>query len=462
MERKSTSKFNCISKTDSKEKDILIKNLDSKNNKNNTNNYNAINKKKKWKINNPNHGGVRIYNQYKELLKKKEDIRNKNEEEKLNEEKKVFTFHPKISEYSKKLVKEEQIPIEDKLIEYGNMQKKNILIKQYQKRLLEMEQNTYFPTIDSASRELGNRIKKKRMDKIPSNLSGINSSYIKMKSNKTIDSNRKREGDYKRKKEINSIVSNKYNYSNKKSRSKTPVKSSNLNSEQSSLSYNTNNKNQNFEIKPDSNLFDYLYLESKIIQKKKKEIFTKNLEQQCPFKPKISKNTDIMLKHKKETKGELIKRLGEKKKKCEEIVILNHKKNNIEEKNYKLSNIPENSFTSSFKNGYNQIINNENFGLKQNEILNSIDKRKVYLKNATEIIVKKKIEKIQQIFNLLDSDEDGFISCDSIKLSNLNEKLLSVLTPFIEELYSNKENITFREFYDKVEPILSNNFLYLN
>ena len=169
-----------------------------------------------------------------------------------------------------------------------------------------------------------------------------------------------------------------------------------------------------------------------------------------------------MLKHKKETKGELIKRLGEKKKKCEEIVILNHKKNNIEEKNYKLSNIPENSFTSSFKNGYNQIINNENFGLKQNEILNSIDKRKVYLKNATEIIVKKKIEKIQQIFNLLDSDEDGFISCDSIKLSNLNEKLLSVLTPFIEELYSNKENITFREFYDKVEPILSNNFLYLN
>ena len=464
MERKSTSKFTCLpnySKTDSKEKDKLIKNLDSRYNKNQTNNYNVRNRKKKWNTQNQNIGGVRIYNKYQELLKKKEQIRKKNEEEKLNEEKKELTFHPKISEKSRKLVKELDIPIEDKLIEYGNMKKKNLIKKQYERRLNEMNQITYSPVIDSFSRELGNKMKKKRIETMPSNLSGIKTSYIKMKNNNTIDtndSNRETERDNKRKKEINQTYFNDYNYMNKKLRSKTPVKSSNFYSDEISMSYNSNHKNKNFEIKPDSNLFDYLYLESRIIQKKKNDILQKNLKQECPFTPRISKNTQIMVNHKKETKGEFIKRLVEKKNKCEEIIILPHKKNSIKENNYKLSNIPGNSIVNSFKDGFNQIINSENDDLRQKEFSNTMDKKQIYLKNTTEIIVKRKIEKIKQIFNMLDSDQDGFISCDNIKLSNLNEKLLSVLTPFIEELYSNKDNLTFREFYDKVEPILSNSF----
>ena len=39
---------------------------------------------------------------------------------------------------------------------------------------------------------------------------------------------------------------------------------------------------------------------------------------------------------------------------------------------------------------------------------------------------------------------------------HLNEKLLSLLTFFLEELYSNKESMTFIEFYDKVETLFSN------
>ena len=42
---------------------------------------------------------------------------------------------------------------------------------------------------------------------------------------------------------------------------------------------------------------------------------------------------------------------------------------------------------------------------------------------------------------------------------HLNEKLLSLLTFFLEELYSNKESMTFIEFYDKIEPLFSNYFL---
>ena len=182
-------------------------------------------------------------------------------------------------------------------------------------------------------------------------------------------------------------------------------------------------------------------------------------EQEYPFKPTISKNTNNMLKNRKETKGEFIKKLGGKKNEYEEIIILPNKKNQFEKTNEKISNFPNKDLDMNYnKNALNQIINNENNDLIQKGISNSMIIKQTYLKNTAEIILNTKIRKIQQIFNMLDSDQDGFISCESIKLSNLNEKLLSVLTPFIEELYSNKENLTFRDFYDKVEPILSNNF----
>jgi len=375
------------------------------------------------------------------------------------EKKKEITFHPKISEKSKKLVKENRKPIEDQLIEYGNLQKKNILKKQYERRLNEMKQNTYCPSIDKSSRLLGNINKRKRIEIIQNNLSEINDSCIKMNDNNSINSNRRIDASNKLKKNIHSTNIYNSNYSNKKSRSKTPIKSSKYNSDESFTSFNINNKVKNFEIKPESNLFDYLYFESKIIKKKNDETFKMKFEQEYPFKPTISKNTNNMLKNRKETKGEFIKKLGGKKNEYEEIIILPNKKNQFEKTNEKISNFPNKDLDMNYnKNALNQIINNENNDLIQKGISNSMIIKQTYLKNTAEIILNTKIRKIQQIFNMLDSDQDGFISCESIKLSNLNEKLLSVLTPFIEELYSNKENLTFRDFYDKVEPILSNNF----
>ena len=85
-------------------------------------------------------------------------------------------------------------------------------------------------------------------------------------------------------------------------------------------------------------------------------------------------------------------------------------------------------------------------------------KKNLYLKNSMEIILKKKTEIIKQIFNLLDSDNDGFISSEKIKLSNLNQQTLVLLTPLLEELQSNKDNMTFKEFYEKAEPLLSKLF----
>ena len=311
-----------------------------------------------------------------------------------------------------------------------------------------MEQNTYFPEIDSSSKIIGKISKKNRIENIPKQISGINPSYIIMKNRSINNSYRNTEGNYK-----SNNINNNY------IRSKTPNNSSKINSENESLNHSfIEKKNINFEIKPESNIFDYLYLESKIIQDKKNKKFEENIKKKCPFKPIISRKTNIILKNKKESKGEYIKRMSEKKNLYEEIIISqnkNYKKKNLEENNIKKNNINPNEY---LKTEYNQKINNENILLKNRETSNIITKKQVYLKNTMEIIIKTKIEKIRQIFNLLDSDHDGFISNEKIQLSNLNEKLLSLLTPFLEELYSNKELMTFREFYDKVEPLFSNYF----
>jgi len=55
-------------------------------------------------------------------------------------------------------------------------------------------------------------------------------------------------------------------------------------------------------------------------------------------------------------------------------------------------------------------------------------------------VLKMKIEKYKEIFDLLDSDKDGFISSRNIKLSNLDVDMLKTLTPMLEELQKSGKN----------------------
>ena len=57
--------------------------------------------------------GERMYFQYREQLPKKEALRKKQEEERMEEESKELSFHPKISKKSKELVKPSKEKIED-------------------------------------------------------------------------------------------------------------------------------------------------------------------------------------------------------------------------------------------------------------------------------------------------------------------------------------------------------------
>ena len=83
-------------------------------------------------------------------------------------------------------------------------------------------------------------------------------------------------------------------------------------------------------------------------------------------------------------------------------------------------------------------------------------KKNLYLENTQKIILKMKIEKFQEIFNLLDGDSDGLISNNKILLSNINAELLLALSPIFEELQNNS-NITmnFKQFCLKADKLLT-------
>ena len=264
-------------------------------------------------------------------------------------------------------------------------------------------------------------------------------------------------------------MKNSYSISERKSqfyeRSKTPDNCiSRYNTENDKTSFIFHNKKKQIELKPETNLFDYLYLESKIIQDKKEKKIEENMKKNYPFKPNIL-NKNINKNNKKETKEEFINRLAMNKNQIGELKVLIDKKNkNIEEKEKlfhpTITRGPKNpnqrEFSVNVKSDYNKKICQENKDLVNKEVSNGMTKKNIYLKKSMEIIMKTKMEKIKQIFNLLDSDNDGFISSDKIKLSNLNQKILVLITPLLEELQSNQDNMTFKEFYDKAEPLLNN------
>jgi len=266
-------------------------------------------------------------------------------------------------------------------------------------------------------------------------------------------------------------LKNSYSISINKSNEFNKTKSNDFsrnNSEKTSFIFH--NKIKKIELNPEKNLYDYLYLESKIIKDKKDKKLDENMKKNYPFKPTISKKNNELIKNKNETKEDFINRMAMNKNQYEEIQSLIDKKNNKNNnKNHSqklfqplITRGPKNPIQRQFsvneKGDYEKKLNKENNELFNNEISNTMTKKNLYLKNSMEIILKKKTEILKQIFNLLDSDNDGFISSEKIKLSNLNQQTLVLLTPFLEELQSNKDNITFKEFYEKAEPLLSKLF----
>ena len=118
----------------------------------------------------------------------------------------------------------------------------------------------------------------------------------------------------------------------------------------------------------------------------------------------------------------------------------------------------------------NNLKNQNNIISDEQKIINRIMKResevkdlktgKLLYKNKINIPIvpiyenytiseneKLKKEKLKELFNKLDSDNDGYISLKNIKLSSINNQILTALTPVLTKLQKdNNRKMNFNEF----------------
>ena len=202
------------------------------------------------------------------------------------------------------------------------------------------------------------------------------------------------------------------------------------------------------------NIYRNLYEDAKIQNERK---FQKSIEihkQQCTFHPKISKNTEKYVK--KESPAEMINRLARKKEDNREIIIKPH---------YSYQPIitrgPKNpnqrNVTVNLDSTYDKKLLEEKNHIHNNEMCNALEKKQQWLSRSMNIVMKMKIIKYKEIFDLLDGDGDGFVSYDKVKLSDVDNSILIAITPLLEEITKNKEEMmTFKEFVVIADKYIAN------
>ncbi len=208
-----------------------------------------------------------------------------------------------------------------------------------------------------------------------------------------------------------------------------------------------------------------LYTESDIVDDKKRKKIEEIRKKIYPFKPEINKTTKQLIQR-NETKEEFINRLYNTKKEAEEIVIKYQRPSNIDkdphtgEKMFKpkVGRGPKNpnqrEITVNLDSHYDNKLLEKKKKIHEEEMFNNIQKKKMFLDNSMKGIMKIKMQKYKEIFDILDSDKDGFISYKNIKLSELNEDVLESLTPLFEDLQKKENYIDFKEFCIKADDIL--------
>jgi hypothetical protein len=218
----------------------------------------------------------------------------------------------------------------------------------------------------------------------------------------------------------------------------------NSNSNISNVSNITKIKNR--KVYKNTKLHEYLYQEANIKKSKKSEQLKEYMQQVYPFKPTMSEKAKKI--DRKETQKEFIARLNNVRKSAEEIIV-KMKENNFKpnvSRGPRLSRDSDSSF-------YDQRLTKEKDKLNKEEIKNNLEKKKIWMENSMKSVLKMKIEKYKEIFDLLDSDKDGIISSKNIRLSNLDEATLQTLTPLLQELQS--KNMDFKAFCLEADKYLA-------
>ena len=369
--------------------------------------------------------GIRLYEQNKmHNYKKAQNLKEKLEQEKKLEDLK-YTFKPKINDYSRKLVENNYngIKIENRLINYGKLYEERNKSKQ---KIINDENNKTEPNIENKNITILKKNKRIKNLTPMNNLNYIKKSKVKLNLAKT---------------EVN-------------------LKDKNKNK--------TKDKNLKRKLTPDKNLYEYLYLESKILQKKRDDAIQKNLDLTCPFKPKLN---DSFNKNIQNNDTDVFQRLYNMKNENRKIATeaklrrkfnyysdenlcdYENKKNLKYRNNYKTYNNIENRTSlkndNSYINSINKNINNDNI---DKDDFNK-ENKKNYIKKSYITILKAKYIKYGELFNCLDSDKDGIISYKKIKLSALDSDKLISLTPLLYEIQYKGLEIDFPKFCEKIQNL---------
>ena len=362
--------------------------------------------------------------------------------QKFKEKKEVFKFSPEINKKSKRIIENNKYlrnnqKVEDRLLYYGNIITKKKLNAKTNILLKDIKNNSFSPKIDNFSKYIAQNMKTERINRITTmgNILGINNN--------------------KKKKNIKIMkLKNRYERRNRSQSPKINNKINRFLKEKKSIS---DEERRSYTCNPNTNIYDCLYLESKIDKIIKERKLNKQLNERYTFKPLITNFAKNILKEKNENKKEFIERISsnkhkyiDKKKEC-------YNKNSFKPK---ISRGPKNEkqreINENLKGYYDKrLIKNEE-ELQKKEIKNSKEKENYYLKKSSDLIYKMKLEKFKLLFEKLDSDKDGLISYDKIKLTGINNDILTLISPILKEMYENKVKIDYKIFSDKVDTLLTN------
>ena len=235
-----------------------------------------------------------------------------------------------------------------------------------------------------------------------------------------------------------------------------------LNSRENNHSTDMKNKNVQKEKRsltpPVYNTFDYLYYESEQQDEKIRKKQEMHFKRYYPFKPRISPYAKQLKNKNKESTAQFINRIS---KNLEEIKTVNKSKTNMNNKNTfrpKISRGPKNpnqrNVTVNLDGFYDKRITKEKNELQKKKNEEDKEKKNLYNQKSKDIIIKMKIQKYKEIFNLLDSNKDGFISNSEIQLTKIDERILNNISPLLEELNKTKKRMNFKEFCIKIDKLM--------
>ena len=195
------------------------------------------------------------------------------------------------------------------------------------------------------------------------------------------------------------------------------------------------------------NTFDYLVYETEK-EKKNKKRNNLNIKRNYPLKSQISLNK--YFKYSKKEK-DFVYRISKTK-------TLNSSNNN--QKNIYIPREQNNkkTFRQKISRGKDINIDKTTYVGKINlqRIKTEGEKeKKNFNQKSSDNGMTSKYKKYRELFDLLDSRKNGYISNTQIKLSKIDENILKIISPILEELNQTKKQMDFKEFCVKVDKLIT-------